>query len=244
MMFITGSRRREPACHRHHAGRLWRNPLMIKPFAILTVLTLASAAYPAELLFQDDFKGRLGQEWSWVREHREGWRVTDRGLEVRVEPGNMWGGQNNARNVLVRPAPSHASGELEVSVAVENKPSNQYEQVNLVWYYDDRNMVKLGLELVDGKLSIVMGREEQDRCRTIGIRPVDAGSVRVRFFVNVREIRGEFLTPDGENWREMGRCTLPAPASVSPKISLQFYQGPENVEHWARVTEFRVLKHP
>ena len=107
---------------------------MIERFAILTVLTLASAAYPAELLFQDDFKGRLGQEWSWVREHREGWRVTDRGLEVRVEPGNMWGGQNNARNVLVRPAPSHASGELEVSVAVENKPSNQYEQVNLVWY--------------------------------------------------------------------------------------------------------------
>jgi len=48
----------------------------------------------------------------------------------------------------------------------------QWEQVDLVLYYDDSNMVKVGLELVDGQLSIVMGREEKDATRTISITPV------------------------------------------------------------------------
>ena len=30
--------------------------------------------------------------------------VTAHGLEVRIEPGNMWGPQNDAKNLLVRPA--------------------------------------------------------------------------------------------------------------------------------------------
>src|SRR5438067_2386792 len=68
-----------------------------------------------ELLFQDDFKGTLGPGWSWVREHRQTWRATERGLEVRLEPGNMWGPENNAKNVLLRPAPNPATNDVEVS---------------------------------------------------------------------------------------------------------------------------------
>src|SRR6185503_17029090 len=108
----------------------------------------SSSSAEMQSLFQDDFKGKLGQGWSWIREHREAWRVGERGLEVRIQPGNMWGPQNDARNVLVRAAPDPAQGEIEVSVNVENKPTHQYEQVDLVWYFDDSNMVKLGLELV------------------------------------------------------------------------------------------------
>src|SRR5262245_15626299 len=126
-------------------------------------------AHAGEPLFADDFRGKLGEGWSWIREHREAWRVTERGLEVRLEPGNMWGVANNAKNVLVRPAPHATEGGLEVAATVENRPTEQYEQVDLVWYYDDGHMVKLGQELVDGKLSIVMGREENDRTRTIAI---------------------------------------------------------------------------
>jgi len=60
------------------------------------------------------------------------------------------GAAKRRQNVLVRPAPDVSKGEVEVSVSVENKPANQYEQVDLVWYLDDSNMVKLGQELVDG----------------------------------------------------------------------------------------------
>jgi regulation of enolase protein 1 (concanavalin A-like superfamily) len=212
-------------------------------FKILAFSLLAGPICAQEVLFQDDFRGKLGEGWSWVREHREAWRVSDRGLEVRIEPGNMWGPQNDARNVLVRPVPQATSHEIEVAVTVENRPSNQYEQVDLVWYYDDSNMVKLGQELVDGKLSVVMGREEQDKCRTIAIVPLGSSSVTLKLLVNINAIRGQFRISGGNGWRDVGQTKLPTPANATPKVSLQFYQGSEKTEHWARVSEFRILRH-
>jgi regulation of enolase protein 1 (concanavalin A-like superfamily) len=206
--------------------------------ALLTVMTATTMA--GEILFEDNFKGKLGAGWSWVREHREGWRVSERGLEVRVEPGNMWGNANDAKNVLLRPAPDFAPGGIEITVTVENRPTAQYEQADLAWYYDDGHMVKLGQELVDGKLSIVMGREEKDRTRTVKIVPLDAFKVQLRFLVKGNSIRGQFRPADSDLWQEVGECDLPTPGNGKPKISLQFYQGPTDAEHWARVGEFRV----
>src|SRR3954447_26559593 len=120
---------------------------------IFLLVILSQGAGAEEVLFQDDFRGKLGQGWSWVREHRPAWRITPSGLEVRIEPGNMWGPQNDAKNVLVRPAPDTAQQQIDISVRVEHKPTSQYEQVDLVWYFDASNIVKLGMELVDGKLS-------------------------------------------------------------------------------------------
>ena len=209
-------------------------------------LMMGVLAVPAgqadDALFQDDFQGKLGEGWSWVREHREAWRVTERGLEVRIEPGNMWGPANDARNVLVRPAPGTVNEGIEVSVNVENRPTSQYEQTDLVWYFDDGHMVKLGQELVDGKLSIVMGREENDKTRTIAIIPLDSFRVRLRLSVQGNRIHGQFRTPGADEWREAGECDSPGPSGAKAKISLQFYQGPAKIEHWARVTEFRIRR--
>ncbi len=191
-----------------------------------------------EALFQDDFKGRLADGWSWLREDPKGWRATEHGLEMRVQPGNMWGGANNAKNVLVRNAPDPVNGEVEISVTVTNRPTEQYEQVDLVWYYTESYMVKLGQELVDGKLSIVMGREENDRTRTIAIIPLKSFSVQLRLTVAGNQIQGHFRTPGADNWQKAGECDLPVHGL--PKVSLQCYQGPANVGHWARITELRI----
>jgi regulation of enolase protein 1 (concanavalin A-like superfamily) len=210
---------------------------------LLYATVYARMLWAQDVLFQDDFKGRLGPGWSWVREHPQAWRVTEHGLEVRIEPGNMWGPENSARNVLVRNAPDTSTSEIEISVNVENHPTHQYEQVDLVWYYDDSNMVKIGQELVDGKLSVVMGREEKDKTRTIAIIPLDSKSVRLRMTVNGSHIRAEFKAPRGD-WHAVGECDAPTGVSGQPKISLQFYQGAPEVEHWARVTEFIIRKRP
>jgi O-antigen/teichoic acid export membrane protein/regulation of enolase protein 1 (concanavalin A-like superfamily) len=195
-------------------------------------------------LFSEKFKGKLGEGWSWVRENPAAWRVSEQGLQIRIEPGNMWGGQNNARNVLVRELPATAQESIEVSVTLENRPTNQYEQVDLVWYYDDSNMVKLGQELVDGKLSIVMGREEGDKTRTIAIVPLDPSSARVevRFLASKNQLRGDFRLAGTTEWRLAGNCDLPAPANAKPKISLQCYQGPPDQEHWAVISNLRINK--
>jgi regulation of enolase protein 1 (concanavalin A-like superfamily) len=142
--------------------------------------------------------------------------------------------------VLVRPVPDAGKGTIEVSVSVSNRPSGQYEQIDLVWYYDDRHMVKIGQEQVDGVLSLVMGREEADKTRTIAIIPIDALSLDVRFIVTGDQIRGQFR-PAGENtWKDAGQCTLPA--NGPSKASLQVYQGPPGIERWARFNRFRLIR--
>lgn len=188
-------------------------------------------------LFQDNFTAGLGKGWSWRREDAKHWRTGPRGLEVMVQPGNMWGPANDAKNILLRPAPDPRRQPVEITAAVENHPTHQYEQVDLVWYYDDGHMVKVGEELVDGKLSVVMGREANDRTRTISITPLDSPNVQLRMRVSGNTVHGQFKTPKGD-WRNVGQCDLPSNGEA--KLSLQFYQGAPGVEHWARVSQFTV----
>ena len=207
------------------------------------VLAATRLARPEEVLFQEDFRPTLESGWSWVREAPDAWRVKDGALELRILPGNLWGGANNARNVLVRPAPDLAGGEIEITVRFENAPTEQYEQVNLAWYYDDSHMVKLGREIVDGPVCVVMGREEKDQCRTIARPPVLGGWYRLRLTVSGNQIRGAYWPEGAAAWTDAGACTLPTPPrGVQPKISLHAYNGPKDKEHWARVTEFRVVR--
>src|SRR5262249_16825474 len=157
-----------------------------------------------------------------------------------VSPGNMWGPQNDARNVLLRPIPEPMPDELAFSVSIENTPTHQYEQSDLVWYYDDSNMVKIGQEMVDGQRSIVMGREEKDRTRTTGIIPVASDQVQLQLIVKGSRIRGRFQLAGTNAWREAGECDLPSSAGLKPRFSLQFYQGSPEAEqqHWSRATHF------
>jgi regulation of enolase protein 1 (concanavalin A-like superfamily) len=202
---------------------------------------IAPADEAGEILFHDSFRGQLGSGWRWIREDRANWRATDQGLEVRVQPGNMWGPANDAHNLLVRDAPDVDHQTIRITASVENHPTHQYEQVDLVWYYTDGNMVKIGEELVDGRLSIVMGREQNDRTRTIKIIPLDSPKVQLRLIVSGSHILGRFKTPQGD-WRDVGGCDLPVKGE--PKISLQFYQGAPDVEHWAHVTDFSIARMP
>lgn len=197
---------------------------------------------PFTEVFHDSFQNQLGAGWSWVREDRSAWRLTAEGLELRVLPGNMWGGANNARNLLVRPAPEPSQQVVAAEVRIENRPTEQYEQVDLVWYYSDRAMVKIGQELVDGKLSLVMGREEGDRTRTIAIIPIAGAQLDVRFVAEGTQIRGEFRTPPTQVWQRAGSCDLPVEGA--PKLSLMAYQGPAKIERWAKLTNFRVSTRP
>lgn len=202
-------------------------------FAVLAA-TFAAAESP---IFHDAFNSALADRWSWVRENSEAWRIQDGALEIRVEPGNLWGGANDAKNVLVRPVPE-TEDAIVVSCIIENKPTSQYEQANLVWYYDDSHMVKIGIELVHGQLSVVMGREENDSAITLSIIPIESTTAEFRLNVRDGRIHGQYRFPGESEWREGGKCDLPV--NGSPNISLQAYQGPSDAEHWARFDDLRV----
>ena len=209
------------------------------PLLFLVLLTLSATADEIPL---PKSATNLNANWKWLREDRSAWRITNGFLEVRVQPGNMWGPANDARNVLL--IPLQRSSGLEITATIEHSPTNQYEQADLVWYYADSNMVKLGPELVDGKFSVVMGREEGDRARTISINPVVAGAVDVKFIVKGNEITGLFRDSATTAWRNAGSCSLPVLPGVEPRISLQFYQGTVPAEHWARVKRLAIAPLP
>lgn len=210
---------------------------MIKAALALLVAACASQSWGDEVLFEETFGGKLKEGWSWLREDKAGWRVGTNALAIRVEPGNMWGPANDAKNVLVRDL-SDSRRRLELSITISNTPTEQYEQVDLVCYYDDSHMVKIGFELVDGKRSIVMGREEKDRTRTIAIIPFEPNLVDLRLIMDGTNIHGSFRATGSKEWREAGGCELPARGA--PKLAIQCYQGPSKVEHWASISNVKV----
>src|SRR5438552_10908801 len=113
-------------------NRYRRSVLLLIPKCSIYLVMLLLVFLPAitrgadELFFQDQFKGKLGEGWSWVREHPGFWRVANEVLEIRIEPGNMWGPANNAKNVLLHPVPDPVTGEIDISVQVEHRPTEQY----------------------------------------------------------------------------------------------------------------------
>ena len=78
---------------------------MNKAAFVLLIAASASQLRGGELLFQETFSGKLKAGWSWLRDNKAGWRIGANALEIRVEPGNMWGPANDAKNVLVRNVP-------------------------------------------------------------------------------------------------------------------------------------------
>jgi len=205
---------------------------------VAAVLALLAVSCASSGRFTESFRGGVAQRWTILREQPGAWRVVDGTLELRVLPGNMWGGANDARNIFVRRIPDPRQGPVDISARVKNRPTEQYEQVDIVWYYADSHQVKIGQELVDGQLSVVMGREENDRTRTLAIIPIASDVVDVRLRAEGEELVGWYRTPDMTDWREAGRCTLPVKGA--PHVSLQAYQGPAQAERWARISHLRV----
>jgi regulation of enolase protein 1 (concanavalin A-like superfamily) len=203
---------------------------------IISLLPLSAA----DVIFRDDFKEKLAPGWKWIREDSGAWRITADALEVRIQPGNMWGPENSGKNILVRPVPDFGNSAVEISMTVQNRPTGQYEQVDLVWYYDDSHMVKIGQEIVDEKLCIVMGREHGDKTRTIAIIPLGTERVDLKLRVEDNKISG-FFRPDGlKEWQNAGNCDLPVHGKAN--VALQCYQGPADKEHWARIQNFVISK--
>lgn len=115
--------------------------------------------------------------------------------------------------------PDLGKDRVAASVKVQNKPNEQYEQVDLVWYYDDSNIVKVGLEQVDEKLCVVMGREENDRTRTIAVITMVTPSIDFRLSVQGKKIEGHYRLDGADRWLKAGECELPSHSSKT-EVSL------------------------
>ncbi len=186
----------------------------------------ASAA-DAPVVFSDQFGGKLGEGWIWLRENPAAWRIAENALEIRVEPGVA----QTVKNALLRPAPDRSKGRYAIDVTVTNltAPKQQYEQAGITWYTDGKPAFKLVKELIDGKLFVIPGRKPLE-CNTVELRLIVSAD---RFVAQYRpEAKGEYLTAaEGK--------LAPGP---NEQVSIQCYQGPPDAEHWIRFENFRITR--
>lgn len=190
---------------------------------------LGRAGAPEQLVFEDRFQGRLAEGWYWLRENPGFWRLTEKGLEIRVEPGVA----TTVKNALVRPAPNRAEATYAIEVTVNNLAplTNQYEQAGITWYVDKKPVFKLVKELVDGQICIIPGK-----------KPIPDRPVRLRLVVSKDRFVAQYK-PEGEKaFLTAAEGSLPPP-SVD-EVSIQCYNGPADAEHWIRFEDFAIWKLP
>ncbi len=204
---------------------------MTRSIAVTAVLmslvgVLLEAAEP-KVIFEDRFDAKPATGWSWLRENPGAWRVRDKALEIRVEPGVA----PTVKNALVRPAPDRRKGRLAVEVTVTNltRPIQQYEQAGITWYIDGKPVFKLVKELIDGGLYIIPGKV-----------PMDSKSVQLRLVVTADSFTAQFRPDAKGEFKTAAAGKLPSPGK--DEVSIQCYNGPAKAEHWIRFDDFRVLE--
>ena len=214
---------------------------------VLALLALTVAAAPgskeSRVVFEDTFEqDALADGWRWHRENPETWRLRDGGLEIRVEPGRG----ESVKNVLWRDAPDRQKRAYAIEVTVTNHtvPTTQWEQAGLILYRHGVPVVKVGKELVDGKLCVIPGEVAMDAA-TVRLRLVVKGDDYVAQYQP--DARGEFKTAArgrivaGRNIPAAGKLPA-AEAGAGDQVSLQCFEGPPDAEHWIRFDDFRIVE--
>ena len=187
-----------------------------------------------DVLLEDPVTAAPAAPWRWCREHRDGWWILDGALQVKALPGTLWKDANNARNVLLRPAPGRPAA---AEVTVTNDPEVDGEQAGLVWYGDDDHYVKLVKEHLHGEVWVVMAREVGGIPEVVGKVPVRDATVTLRFEARAGRLAGRFRVGGGD-WQAVGETTLQLPGA--PEVGLVAHGAASDDS--ARRAQFRLFR--
>ena len=200
--------------------------LLLTAVAVLILCAPLAAAEP-KVVFEDGFKGKLADGWTWLRENPKAWRIEKDALEIRVEPGVA----PTVKNALLRKAPDRKQGKFAIEVTINNatKPTRQYEQAGITWYHNERPIFKLVKELINGEIYIIPGKV-----------PLPTNTVQLRLIVTADSYTAQFRPEAKGEFKTVAKGRLPAPGK--DQVSIQCYNGPPDAEHWIRFDDFRILQ--
>ena len=203
----------------------------------LTTWTIQPAGPPVEqVLFQDNFTGRLGDGWKWVREQADAWKAGNNGLTMRTLTGTLWDQTNTARNLLVRPAPADGDFATEVTVSIHGALDG--EQAGLILYGSDGDYIKLVNEF-KGQPFLVLAREEKDNAKEIGRIPAPDGTITLRLVSHHGWISAQ-MRVDGQNdWQTVAECE--GLTEGQPQVGVFTHVFPGQTDRSARFENFRLL---
>ena len=189
----------------------------------------AAAAWAAEpkVWFAEPFDNKLADGWSWLRENPAAWRIKEKGLEIKVEPGAA----QTVKNVLVRLAPDRTKGKFAIDVTITNHtmPTQQFEQAGITWYTDGKPVFKLVKELIDGSLYIIPGK-----------KPLDKNTVELRLIVSADSFTAQYRAEGAGEFQTAASGKLPP--GKNEQVSLQCYHGPAEGDHWIRFEKFQIVE--
>jgi hypothetical protein len=128
--------------------------------------------------YTDDFStATLASSWSWVRQDSTKWSLSQNPGKLRIvtQPGDLFGSQNNAKNLLLRDAPA---GDWTATAKLTFAPVADYQQAGLIVYGDDDNYAKL-MRAHSGS-QVVVGDKEVGGVYTQNLAGEAAGIVYLR----------------------------------------------------------------
>jgi PKD repeat protein/plastocyanin len=169
--------------------------------------------------FVDNFDGAaLGAGWSVVRQDQN-MSVSGGSLNLPAQPGDLYGGRNDAKNLVLRDAPA---GAWVATAKLNFEGTAQYHQAGLIVYGDDSNFTKFGriahTAAGDEKFEFIYenaGTPRNDAAdSTANIPAAFPDDFYVRMTSDGTNVTGAYST-DGNAWTPVGRAApLPANAKL------------------------------
>lgn len=206
---------------------------MMSHVLVLSSLLLTGAGAGGDVLFEDDFDGKLQSGWKWIRPDADEWDIDKSQLVVRSQFGRIWGG-NDAKNVLVvRPS---KTDNVEARVNVAHAPKEKWEQAGLLWYVDDDNFVKFISEQIDGKMYAVICREQGGRGKVCGKVEAPSPDMQLRLVVRGKNVTGQWRIKETDPWSDSGGCEFDVPGDKYFGLFTQ--NGPKDQVRWVRFDSF------
>jgi arabinan endo-1,5-alpha-L-arabinosidase len=105
---------------------------------------LLEVPVPGPLLpsYSQNFDEALAPRWHWVREDPTAWSLTSQPgtLTIDTTPGDLYETANNAKNLLLEPAPA---GDFIAETKVALDPTENYQQAGLLLYQGDDHYFRL-----------------------------------------------------------------------------------------------------
>ena len=97
---------------------------------------------PGQVLFQDNFAGTLNPAWAIVRQDASYYSLLSTGLVRRCNSGDLYQGNNNAKNVFLITNPAMNDFTATLRLRWLTPPAQAYAQMDLLAYDDDDNQVR------------------------------------------------------------------------------------------------------
>jgi regulation of enolase protein 1 (concanavalin A-like superfamily) len=201
----------------------------------------AVAVDAPEVLFEDNFAGKLGPGWQWIRERPEHWRIADGTLIIDTLPGSYWQRENSGQNTLLRKPPVSLKDGFTIEVHMDNTPKGQWEHAGLVVYYDPFTFVAFNKEFTGKSCIFVFHQQDGKPVHGPAETDYNESGVWLRLTLHGMKAVAQYRSSEKEPWKPIGECAIPT-SDKELLVGFQTGYGLEKPERQVRFSHFRILK--